>query len=66
MPDDVSLYLGSAGFDGIPASSQVGVRPHPVVDSARIAGQQLAIRTQQLLRDLLESLVEFAPEKFLD
>jgi len=66
VSNDVSLYFGSAGFDGIAAGSQVGVRPDPVVDGARVAGQQLAVGTQQLLRDLLESLVKLAPENFLD
>jgi len=31
-----------------------------------IAGEQLAVGTQQLLSDLLETLVEFAPENFLN
>jgi len=46
MPNDVSLHLGSAGFDGISTGSQVRVRPDPVVNRVRVAGQQLAIGTQ--------------------
>src|SRR5580700_9415765 len=66
MSNDVSLYLGSAGFDSIPTGSQVPIRPNPVVDRPRVASQQLAVRTKQLLSDLLETLVELAPENFLD
>jgi len=66
MSNDVSLYFGSAGFDRISTGSQVGIRPDPVVDRARIAGHQLAVGAEQLLRDLLEPLVELAPENLLD
>src|SRR5882724_642128 len=31
-----------------------------------VTAQQLSVGTEQLLRDLLESLIEFAPEDFLD
>src|ERR1700686_435437 len=66
MSNDVSLHFGSAGFDGISARSQVGVRPDPVVDSTRVAPKQLAVRTQQLLRNLLKALVELTPENLLN
>src|SRR5271168_2273417 len=66
MPNDVALHLGGAGFDGISAGAQVGVGPNAFVDSAGVAGQELAVRTEQLLGDLLKALVELAPENFLD
>src|SRR5258708_38274580 len=66
MSNDVSLYLGSAGFDGISTGTQVRIRPNPVVDRPRVASQQLPVRTKQLLSDLLKTLVELAPENFLD
>jgi len=31
-----------------------------------VTAQQLSVGTEQLLRDLLEALIEFAPENFLD
>src|SRR3984957_5039448 len=66
MADDVALHLGSAGFDGIASRAQVGVGPHAVVNRARIAGQQLAVRSQDFLRDLLQALIKLAPEYFLN
>src|ERR1700735_5136506 len=54
MPNDVALHLGGAGFDSISTRAQVGVRPNPILDSVRIAGQQLTVGTENLLGDLLE------------
>src|SRR5580658_1617553 len=66
MSDDVALHFGSTGFDGIAARAQVSVGPHAIVNGARIAAQQLAVRAEYFLRDLLEALIELAPENFLD
>src|ERR1700734_91211 len=66
MPNDVPLHLGGAGFDRISARAQVGVGPNPFFNSVRIAAEQLAIGAENLLSDLLEALIEFAPENFLD
>src|ERR1700730_2070892 len=66
MPNNVALHLGGAGFDGISASAQVSVGPNSFVDGVRVAAQELAVGTEQFLRDLLEALVELAPEDFLD
>ncbi len=66
MPNDVALHFGRAGFDGVAASAQVGVGPEAVVDGMRVAAQKLAIVAEQFLGDLLEALVEFTPEDFLD
>src|SRR5271168_4547786 len=66
MPNYVSLHLGGAGFNCISSSPQVSVGPNSLVNGVGVAAQQLTIRTEQLLRDLLEPLVEFAPEYLLD
>src|ERR1039458_679495 len=66
MANDVPLHLGGAGFDGISASAQVGVGPNPFIDRARVPAEELAVGAEQLLRDLLKALVEFAPENLLD
>src|SRR4051794_31703583 len=66
MPDDVALDLRGPRFDGVAPRAQVAVRPLAVVDRARVAAFQLAVWTQQLLRDLLEALVQLAPENLLD
>src|SRR5580704_10902422 len=66
MPDDVALHLARTGLDSISSSAQVGVRPQPFVDRVPIACQQLAVGTENFLGDLLQALVELAPEDFLD
>src|ERR1700722_15525493 len=66
MSNDVPLHFGGPRLDCISASAQVGVRPNPFVDGAWIAAQQLTIWAEQLLRDLLEPLVELAPENLLN
>src|ERR1700730_580309 len=66
MADDVALHFGSAGFDGIAARAQVGVGPHAIVNRVRITAKQLAIRAENFLCDLLQALIELAPENFLD
>ena len=66
MPDDVALHLRRAGFDGVPARAQITVRPDTLVNGATISGKQLAVRAQQLLRDLLQALIELAPENLQD
>src|SRR5271169_5094802 len=66
MSDDVALHLGRACFDGISAGAQVGIGPHAIVNGARVAGEKLAVRTKDFLSDLLEALIELAPENFLD
>ena len=38
----------------------------PFVDGVRVAAEKLAVGAEQFLRDLLEALVELAPENFLD
>lgn len=65
MPNDVALHFGRAGFDGVAASAQVGVGPEALVDGVRVTAEKLAIGAEQFLRDLLEALVEFAPENLL-
>src|SRR5580704_7566029 len=65
MADDVALHLGGPGFDSIPASAEISVGPKPFVDGVRVAAEELAVRAENLLRDLLEALVELAPEDFL-
>src|SRR5580692_7046051 len=66
MADDVALDFGCASLDGVSASSQIGVRPKSIVDGVGIACHELAERTENFLGDLLEALVELAPENFLD
>src|ERR1700751_6071187 len=66
MPNDVSLHLGGAGFDRISPRAQVCVRPDSLVDRMRVTPQQLSVRTEQLLRDLLKALIQLAPEELLD
>src|SRR5580704_13372908 len=66
MPNDVALYFGGACFDGVSASAEIGVGPEPCVDGVPIPGHELAVGTQNFLRDLLQALIEFTPEKFLD
>src|ERR1700733_9930379 len=66
VADDVSLHFGSTGFDGIAARAQIRVRPHAIVNGTRVASQQLAVWAENFLRDLLQALIELAPEYFLD
>src|ERR1700719_5132993 len=66
MPNDVSLHLGCAGFDRISPRAQVCIRPDSLVDRMRVTRQQLSVRTEQLLRDLLKALIQLAPEELLD
>src|ERR1700693_5246861 len=66
MPNDVALHFGRARFDRVSARTQIAVRPKPFVDCMPVTCQELAVGTENLLRDLLETLVELAPEDFLD
>src|SRR5260221_2863966 len=66
MANNVPLYFGSASFDGISARPQIRVRPDPFVDCTRIAREQLAVRPENFLRYLLQTLVELAPKYLLD
>jgi len=65
MTDDVSLYLGGAGFDCVAARSQIGVSPLTVIDSVVALAFELSVRPEHFHRDLLHSLIHFAPEDFL-
>jgi len=49
---------------GISTGTQVTRMTKSLVDSMCVTAQQLSVGTEQLLRDLLESLIEFAPEDF--
>src|SRR5256884_9788467 len=66
VPDDVALDFGSTGFDGISARTEITVGPDAFVNGAGVAAGQLAIGSQQFLGELLQALVEFAPEQFLN
>ena len=66
MPYDVSLHFRRAGFDRVPARSQVTVRPDSVVHGVLISREQLPVRPKYFLRDLLKTLIQFAPEYFLN
>src|SRR5271157_3910371 len=66
MADDIALHLARAGFDGVSACTQIAVGPKPFVDGVGIACHELPVRTENFLGDLLEALVELAPEYFLD
>ena len=66
MSNDVSLHLGRAGFDRISPSAQVRIRPDSLVDRVCVARQQLSVRPEQLLRDLLKTLIQLTPEELLD
>src|ERR1700693_3813806 len=66
MADDVALHFRCARLDGIAAGAQIPVRPEAVVDGVWIAAQKLPVGTKQFLCNLLEALVELAPEYFLD
>src|SRR5579862_489136 len=66
MPDDVALHFRCACFDRVPAGSQVTVRPDAMVNRATVPADQLAVRAQQLLRDLLDTLIELAPKNLQD
>src|SRR5262245_61057193 len=66
MADDVSLNLRSSGFDGVTARTQIAVGPASIVDGVLVTGFELAVGAKQLLGDLLEALVQLAPEDLLD
>jgi hypothetical protein len=66
MPDDVALHFGSAGLDGVAAGAQVAVGPCSVIDGVWIVAEQLSIGAENFLGDLLQALIQLAPEKFLD
>src|SRR5262245_51623770 len=60
VSDDVPLHLGGPRLDRVAARAEVAVRPRSVVDRSRIEAFELTVRTEQLLRDLLEPLVQLA------
>src|SRR5215472_3217177 len=66
MSDDVALNFRRACFNGVAARAQVTVSPHAVVDCVVVPGLELSVGSQQFLGDLLEALVQLAPEDFLD
>src|SRR5437660_8417789 len=66
MPNDVALDFRRACFDGVAAGTQIAVGPHAAIDRVRAVAFELSVGAEQLLRDLLEALVELAPEYFLD
>src|SRR5262245_14310649 len=66
MADDVALDFRRARFNRIAARAQVAVRPRAVIDGVPIRGFELPVRTQEFLRDLLQALVQLAPEDLLN
>src|SRR6266404_6838125 len=66
VPDDIPLDLGRSGFDRVSAASQIPIGPLPVVESLCRPMIELTIGPLNLHRDLLESLVQLAPEDLLD
>src|SRR6266852_962389 len=66
MSDDTALHFRCACFDGVPARPKIAVRPDALIDRTTVPAEQLAVRTKHFLRDLLESLVQLAPEDFLN
>ena len=67
MADDVALHFRSARLDGVAARAQVAVRPRAVVDGLRIRRRRSwPYGPEQLLGDLLQALVQFAPEDLLN
>src|SRR5260370_40215857 len=66
VPDDIPLDLGRSGFDRVSAASQIPIGPLPVVESLCRPMIELTIGPLNLHRDLLESLVQLAPEDLLE
>src|ERR1700758_5623034 len=66
MPDDVALYFGRTSFDGVAPRAEVGVSPDAFIHGVRISGLKLAIRAKNFLGNLLEPLIQLAPENFLN
>src|ERR1700722_862057 len=66
VADDVALHFGSAGLDGVAASAQVTIGPGAVIHGVRIVAEKLAVRAENFLGHLLDTLIQFAPKKFLD
>src|SRR4029077_17845474 len=66
VPDDVALNLRCACLDGVAARAQIAVRPDAFVDGVAVRGFELSVGTEQFLRDLLEPLVQLAPEDLLN
>src|SRR5580698_3562762 len=66
MPDDVALHFAGAGFDGVSAGAEISVGPQPFVDGMRVSAEELTVGAENFLGDLLEALVQFAPENLLD
>src|SRR5579883_2681393 len=66
MADDVALDLAGSGFDGVAARAQIAVGPLAFIEGVRRSVRELAVRAEHFHGDLLEALVEFAPEDFLN
>src|SRR5579872_972055 len=66
VAEDEALNFRRARFNRIPAGAQVAVGPLAFVDDIRRALRELSVLAEHFLRDLVEALVELAPEDFLD
>src|SRR5438270_210463 len=66
VSDDVALDLGRSGLDRVPTAAQIAIRPLAVIERIRRSVIELTIWTLNFHRDLLESLVQLAPENLLD
>src|ERR1700691_4335649 len=66
MAHDVALDLRRARFDGVAPRTQPIIGPLSVVESEFGAACQLAVWSEQFHGDLLEALIQLAPENLLD
>src|SRR5713101_7321761 len=62
VAEDQALDFRRARLDGVATRPQVVVRPLPIVEGARRALGELPVGAKHFLGDLLEALVELAPE----
>src|SRR5579871_1483289 len=65
MADNVALNFRRSRLDSVAASAQEGISPTALVNR-KGSLSELNIRTEQLGRDLLETLVQLRPENFLN
>src|SRR5205823_5798910 len=63
---NVPLNLRRARLDRVAARTEITISPHSVIDRVAVRPFELAVRSEQFLRYLLQPLVQFAPHEFLN
>src|ERR1700730_10880498 len=66
MSDDVSLNFRCTGFNGVAARTKVAIGPDSVINCVTVRAEQLSVGPEQFLSNLLDPLIQLAPENFQD